>query len=111
MSLDALLGLPGCVPLHIWRSAMRARLWTTAVCSILLPFTLAGLEDKQGIINLNTVLMDHFQLGTRLEIHTYAGHPHGFAGMSIIDGKGRPDFDSWVKHADVFMQDTYANYQ
>ena len=74
-------------------------------------FYATGLEDKQGIINLNTVLMDHFQLGTRLEIHTYAGHPHGFAGMSIIDGKGRPDFDSWVKHADVFMQDTYANYQ
>lgn len=74
-------------------------------------FYATGLEDKQGIVNLYSVLKEHFQTGTRLEIHTFAGHPHGFAGMSIIDGKGRPDFDAWVGHADVFMQDTYKNYQ
>ena len=70
-----------------------------------------GLEDKLGIENLNLVLREHFDRGTRIAIHTYAGHPHGDSGMKIIDSVGRPDFDTWVGHADVFMRDTYLHYQ
>ncbi len=41
------------------------------------------------------------------EIHTFAGHPHGFAGWKIIDGKGDPNFDLWITHAAVFLNDAF----
>lgn len=105
--------LPGCQDVFLCVYGARHKGTPVDYSRVVYPptFYATGLEDKKGIENLNAVLQDHFHRGTRLEIHTYAGHPHGEAGMSILDGKGRPDFDSWVGHADIFMQDTYTHYQ
>lgn len=46
--------------------------------------------------------------GTAYEIHTFAGHPHGFAGWSIIDGKNDPNFDLWITHAVAFLNDLFG---
>ena len=46
--------------------------------------------------------------GTAYEIHTFAGHPHGFAGWSIIDGKNDPNFDLWITHAIAFLNDLFG---
>ena len=45
--------------------------------------------------------------GVPVEVHTFAGHPHGYAGWKIIDGKGNPNFDLWVTHADAFLMDVF----
>ena len=45
-----------------------------------------------------------------VEIHTFAGHPHGYAGWKIIDGKGDYNFDLWITHADVFLRDLFVGY-
>lgn len=44
------------------------------------------------------------------EVHTFAGVPHGTAGIRLIDGKVRfPNFELWIPLADAFMQDVYRN--
>ena len=110
--LDELDSLPGCQDVFLCIYGARHKGTAVDHTRVEYPptFYATGLEDKLGIENLYEVLMDHFRIGTRLEIHTYAGHPHGEAGMRILDGIGRPDFDTWINHADVFMQDTYKNY-
>ena len=35
------------------------------------------------------------------------GPAYYYEGWKIIDGKGDPNFDLWLTHADVFMQDLY----
>lgn len=70
-------------------------------------FFATGYEDHQGIVNLNAVYASLAEQGVRLEIHTFAGHPHGFAGAKILDGHGCPNFDLWLTHADVFLRDTF----
>lgn len=58
--------------------------------------------------NLHALYPDLLAHDVPLEVHTFAGYPHGFAGWKIIDGKGNPNFDLWVTHADAFMQDLFA---
>ena len=41
------------------------------------------------------------------EIHTFAAHPHGYAGWKIIDGNNDPNFDLWVNHAVCFLEDAF----
>lgn len=73
-------------------------------------FFACGLEDETGLQNLYPVFNDLVGRGVKVEIHTFAGHPHGFSGWKLIDGKGFPNFDLWLVHADNFMQDVYKNY-
>jgi len=50
-------------------------------------------------------LIEH---GVPVEIHTFAGVPHGVAGHKITKGFVEyPNFEMWLPLADMFMQDAY----
>ena len=70
-------------------------------------FFAIGREDKVCIENMNALLPALWEREIPVEIHTFAGHPHGYAGWKIIDGRGNPNFDLWVTHADAFLQDAF----
>jgi len=57
--------------------------------------------------NLHELYPSLLAQGVPVEVHTFAGHPHGYAGWKIIDGKGNPNFDLWVTHADAFLRDVF----
>ena len=59
--------------------------------------------------NLHALYPELLARGVPMEVHTFAGHPHGYAGWKIIDGKGNPNFDLWVTHADAFLRDVFKN--
>ena len=60
-----------------------------------------------GMENLHALYPELLARGVPLEVHTFAGHPHGYAGWKIIDGVGFPNFDLWVTHADYFLRDVF----
>jgi len=60
-----------------------------------------------GMENLHALYPDLLARGVPLEVHTFAGHPHGYAGWKIMDGVGFPNFDLWVTHADAFLRDVF----
>ncbi len=62
-----------------------------------------------GLNNMHQLYADLLARGVPVEVHTFAGHPHGYAGWKIIDGIGNPDFDLWVHHADTFLRDLFRN--
>lgn len=70
-------------------------------------FFAVGREDHGCIANMYELLPQLWERNVPVEIHTFAGHPHGYAGWKIIDGKGNPNFDLWVSHADVFLRDLF----
>ena len=70
-------------------------------------FYAIGMEDHVAVANMNAVYADLMARGVTVEVHTFSGHPHGYAGWKIIDGKGDPNFDLWEDLADHFMQDIY----
>ena len=60
--------------------------------------SLIGIED----------LISH---GVSTEIHTFAGTPHGMAGIKLLDGEVKyPNFEMWLPLADAFMQDIYNKH-
>ena len=70
-------------------------------------FYAIGREDN-AIDNFNATYPSLLEHNVPVEIHTFAGVPHGFAGRSYTDGKAPyPIFDLWVQLADNFMQDVY----
>jgi len=69
-------------------------------------FAVGRLDNAMD--NLHELYPDLLAHNVPLEVHTFAGHPHGYAGWKIIDGKGNPNFDLWVTHADVFMRDLFV---
>ncbi len=70
-------------------------------------FFAVGREDYVALENLYGLLPSLWEQKTPVEIHTFAGHPHGYAGWKIIDGKGDPNFDLWVDHAACFLRDLF----
>ena len=68
-------------------------------------FAVGRLDD--GMENLHALYPDLLARGVPLEVHTFAGHPHGYAGWKIMDGVGFPNFDLWVTHADAFLRDVF----
>ncbi len=58
--------------------------------------------------NLRELYPSLLAQGVPMEVHTFAAHPHGYAGWKIIDGKGNPNFDLWVTHADAFLRDLFV---
>lgn len=72
-------------------------------------FIAVGRDDHGAMKNLHYLYTSLHEHDIPVEIHTFAGHPHGFAGHKIFDGKGDPNFDLWVTHADYFMRDVYKN--
>lgn len=71
-------------------------------------FFAVGRTDFVALDNLYGVLPFLWDRKTPVEIHTFAGHPHGYAGWKIIDGKGNPNFDLWVNHAACFLRDLFC---
>ena len=70
-------------------------------------FFAVGREDM-AFKNLNYVYPILVANGVKVEVHTFAGVPHGVAGQSILQGKSPyPLFDLWYDLADAFMQDAY----
>lgn len=71
-------------------------------------FFATGLRDVHGTENMYYVVNDLVKRGVMVEIHSFAGHPHGYAGWKIYDGIGNPNFDLWANLADSFMQNVYS---
>lgn len=69
-------------------------------------FFAVGRKDF-ALENLNSVYFDLLEHRVPVEIHTFAGRPHGNAGSKILDGVGDPNFDLWVTHADAFLRDAF----
>jgi len=71
-------------------------------------FFAVGREDT-AMNNLNYVYPDLIAHGIQVEVHTFAGVPHGKAGIALTDGcVNYPNFQLWTTLADAFMQDVYA---
>ncbi len=68
-------------------------------------FFAVGREDS-AMNNLHYVYPDLVAHGVPVEVHTFAGVPHGKAGASIL-GDAYANFDLWLPLADAFMQDVY----
>ena len=59
-----------------------------------------------AIDNFNFVYPDLLKHNVPVEVHTFAGVPHGQAGASIL-GQGYESFNLWVPLADKFLQDVF----
>lgn len=70
-------------------------------------FFAVGREDS-AMDNLRATYPDLLAHGVELEVHTFAGVPHGQAGASILEGKSPyPSFELWLPLADAFLQDVF----
>lgn len=71
-------------------------------------FFAVGNEDERAIENLQSVFFELIAHNIPVEIHTFAGTPHGYAGRQILDSEVKyPNFQLWLNLADSFMQDVY----
>lgn len=71
-------------------------------------FFAIGREDS-CIDNFNAMYPTLLEHHVPVEIHTFAGVPHGQAGVSILDGYIKyPNFEMWLDLADQFMQDLFS---
>ena len=73
-------------------------------------FFAIGRQDVRCMENLYKLLPWLIERNVPVEIHTFAGHPHGYAGWKIVNGKGDYNYDLWVTHADVFLRDLFVGY-
>lgn len=72
-------------------------------------FFAVGREDS-AMNNLHYMYPDLLAHGVPVEVHTFAGVPHGKAGASIY-GDDYPSFDLWLTLADYFLQDIFGKEQ
>lgn len=62
--------------------------------------------------NLHATYPDLIAHGVPVEVHTFAGTPHGKAGIRIVDGAVNfPNFELWRPLADAFLQDVFGRRQ
>ncbi len=74
-------------------------------------FFAVGREDG-AMDNLNYVYPQLVAQGIPVEVHTFAGVPHGIAGHVIYRDKILyPTFQLWEPLADAFMQDVYRKQE
>lgn len=70
-------------------------------------FFAVGREDG-AMNNVNYVYPDLVKHGVSVEFHSFAGVPHGQAGVRIIDSEVKyPNFELWLPLADAFLQDVF----
>lgn len=70
-------------------------------------FYAVGREDG-ALDNLNYVLFKQLEHKVPVEVHTFAGTPHGRAAYNLIwEKEDHKNFDMWVPLSDYFMQDVY----
>jgi len=66
-------------------------------------------RNDNAMKNLAYVYPDLAAHNVPVEVHTFAGTPHGMAGSALY-GHSYPNFDLWETLADYFMMDVYGNY-
>jgi len=71
-------------------------------------FFAVGRCDK-ALDNLYSTLPSLMEHNVPVEIHTFAGVPHGQAGIRMTGAPAYENFELWVPLADAFMQDIYKN--
>lgn len=73
-------------------------------------FIAVGREDF-AMKNLYHYLNELVEHNIPVEVHTFAGVPHGIAGFKILNGgvEQYPNFNLWLPLADAFMQDAWKN--
>ena len=79
---------------------------------VVYPPVFFAVGRKDGAMdNLNAVWPDLMQHHVPVEVHTFAGTPHGQAGAKIFhDGVVEyPNFELWQELADYFLQDLFHN--
>lgn len=71
-------------------------------------FFAVGREDS-AMDNLNATVPDLLAHGVEVEVHTFAGVPHGQAGAPLVTGgKAKyPNFQLWLPLADAFLEDLF----
>lgn len=70
-------------------------------------FFAVGREDS-AMDNLRATYPDLKAHGVEMEIHTFAGTPHGMAGDKVFTGRvDYPNFELWIPLADAFLQDVF----
>ena len=71
-------------------------------------FFAVGREDN-AMENLHATYPDLVAHGVQVEVHTFAGVPHGKAGVRMVDGQvNYPNFELWLPLADAFLQDVFG---
>lgn len=70
-------------------------------------FFAVGREDS-AMDNLNATLPDLMAHHVEVEVHTFAGVPHGQSGVTIYGNDSYPNFQLWPQLADVFLQNVFA---
>lgn len=72
------------------------------------PVFFAVGRDDSAMENLNAVYPDLLAHHVPVEIHTFAGTPHGPASTRIVEGAARhSNFELWPVLADVFIQNVF----
>lgn len=71
-------------------------------------FFAVGREDS-AMDNLHYTYPDLVAHGVPVEVHTFAGVPHGQAGGKLL-GVQYPNFELWEPLADAFMQDVFSRH-
>ena len=70
-------------------------------------FFAVGREDS-AMNNLHWAYPDLVKHGVLVEVHTFAGVPHGVGGVHLLEEEIRyPNFHLWYKLADCFLEDVY----
>jgi len=69
-------------------------------------FFAVGREDT-ALDNLVALLPELWERGVETEVHTFAGVPHGQAGVRIFGNDRYSNFELWLPLADAFMQDVF----
>lgn len=71
-------------------------------------FHALGLLDF-NMPNINKLYPELVEQGVMVELHTFAGVPHGQAGSRLIDGFVRyPNFETWEALADAFLMQAFG---
>ena len=65
-------------------------------------------EADFNIPNLNPYVQDLRDHGVIVEMHTFAGAPHGLAGAAVRGPLKFPSFQLWLPIADAFMDYVYS---
>lgn len=65
-------------------------------------------RDDSAMDNLNATLPDLMSHHVEVEVHTFAGVPHGQSGVTIYGENPYPHFQLWLPLADAFMQNVFA---
>ncbi|NMA65139.1 MAG: alpha/beta hydrolase [Clostridiaceae bacterium] len=108
---DALDALPGSPDAYLCVYGPRYKDSEFDFTDVVYPPTFFAVgRDDSAMDNLHPTYNSLVEHGVQVEIHTFAGVPHGVAGRKLIDGYvAYPNFEMWLALADSFLQDVYSN--